>query len=177
MRRILAAFLSMLGVVSAAAQTPDTAHAQASSDLRSMVLRLSPEELGLTKDTSPGPVWGLVMETGMEGGYYTLVALADGTTSLYFSNGGGILGGGEHEPVRKAGGELLTAANQFLESAAPASSAPPPAQGLTTFYFLTFDGIRSYTAPEEELGYQRDRLSPVFHAAHAVITELRLRAP
>ena len=79
--------------------------------------------------------------------------------------------------VRKAGGELLTTANLFLESAAPASSTPPPAQGQTTFYFLTFDGIRAYTAPEEELGYQRDRLSPVFHAAHSVITELRLRAP
>jgi len=79
--------------------------------------------------------------------------------------------------VRKVSGELLTAANQFLESAAPASSTPPPAQGHTTFYFLTFDGIRSYTAPEEELGYERDQLSLVFHAAHSVIAELRVSAP
>lgn len=177
MRRILAALIFILGILPATAQTPDTAHAQATADLRAMVLRLTPEEVGLSEDTSAGPVWGLVMETGMEGGYYTLVALADGTTSLYFSNGGGILGGGEHAPVREAGDELLTTANQFLESAAPASSTPPPAQGQTTFYFLTFDGIRSYTAPEEELGYQRDRLSPVFHAAHAVIAELRVRTP
>ena len=37
-----------------------------------------------------------------------------------------------------------------------ASAALPPADGNTTFFFLTFDGIRSYGAPEVELGEERD---------------------
>jgi hypothetical protein len=40
--------------------------------------------------------WAILMETGLADACYTLVAVADGSASLYFSNGGGIIGGGEH---------------------------------------------------------------------------------
>ena len=53
----------------------------------------------------------------------------------------------------------------------------PPADGETRFFFLTFDGIRSYAAREVELGEERDSLSPLFHAGHSVITAVRQAQP
>lgn len=54
-----------------------------SAGLRKMVFNLKPDKIGLIKETFKHPVWGMIMETGIPEGYYTLVSLADGTTSLY----------------------------------------------------------------------------------------------
>jgi hypothetical protein len=141
--------------------------------LRSMVLNLSAAEIGITPHVFPHQVWGIVMETGMSGGYYTLAVLADATTSLYFSNGGGILGAGEKPEVRKVSEQFIGWANRFVGSSSPATSLQPPSQGQTKFFFLTFNGVQSYEAPELELGEKRDSLAPLFHAGHAMIAAVR----
>jgi hypothetical protein len=177
MKKIIAALLSILGLGQAVARSPDQAPAPITSDLRSMVLNLSPTEIGLTPQNFPHQAWGVVMETGMDVGYYTLVVLADGTTSLYFSTGGGIIGAGEKPQVREASQQFIGWGNRFLGSAHPATSMQPPAVGRTQFFFLTFDGVRSYAAPEVELGEEGDSLSPLFHAGHAVIAAVRGAQP
>jgi hypothetical protein len=45
----------------------------------------------------------------------SLVAVAKGGTSLYFSTGGGVIGGGEHDSVRAANRKLLLFVEQGLE--------------------------------------------------------------
>ena len=177
MRKIFAGLLSLLGVGSAAAQSPSTPPDEVTSGFRSMVLGLTPGEIGLGPENTSGKVWGIVMDTGVEGGFHTLIVLADGTASLYFSNGGGIIGAGEREPVREASRELLATSNRFAGTAAPTNDTAPPSNGTTRFFLLTFDGLRSYVAQEVDLGEQRDPLSPLFHAAHAVITQLGLAQP
>jgi len=138
-----------------------------------MVFELSAAELGLTPENYPHRVWGIVLETGVESAYYTLVVLANGTTSLYFSNGGGIIGAGEHSNVRETSTNFLAWANKSIESTSPTSTFQPPDNGNTVFYFLTFDGIQSYASREIELGEGRDPLSSLFHAGHAVIAAMR----
>jgi hypothetical protein len=49
-----------------------------------------------------------------------------------------------------------------------------PAAGRVVLRALTYDGPRAAEADEDDLGYHRHPLSDVFHAAHEVITELRL---
>jgi hypothetical protein len=151
----------------------DTTPSQMSDELRSMVLNLKPKDIGLTKDNFPHPVYALLMETGFPEGSYTLSSVADGSTSLYFSTGGGIIGGGEHENVRKASSHLLSGAQHYYEKAIKVTAFPKPTAGKVIFYFITFDGIRSYTALEDDLGNEKDELSQLFFAAHNVITELR----
>jgi hypothetical protein len=128
------------------------------------VLTLNPAEVGLSP-TPGNRIWGLLVEIGYPGAVATLVTIADGAVSLYFSNGGGVIGIGQHEGPRKAA---------FLGSATPASSFPLPAQGHVTFYFLTFDGILTSDAGEDDLKSNRHPLSPLFHGAHDVITQARL---
>ena len=112
------------------------------------------------------------METGFPEGSYTLTAMVDGNTSLYFSNGGGIIGGGGHDSVRNAARNLLLTAQHVYTKAQAVTNFPKPKVGYVIFYFRTFAGVRSYTALEEDLGNERDELSTLFFAAHTVITEL-----
>jgi len=144
-------------------------------DLRQQVLSLDPAKIGLTA-TSANAVWGVLMETGYKGAVATLVALGDGTLSLYFSNGGGIIGVGQHEGPRKASQALLAFAPRFIEHASPTTVFPLPTEGQTRFYFLCFDGARTAEAKEEDLGNNNLPLSPLFHKAHEVITAARLVA-
>lgn len=141
--------------------------------LRSMVLSLEPSDIGVTKENFPHHVFAVVMETGFDEGSFTLSAIADGSTSLYFSNGGGIIGGGEYENVRKASSYLISGGNHFYEKAKKTTSFPKPESGQVIFYFITFEGVLSYQALENDLGNEKDELSGLFFAAHNVISELR----
>jgi hypothetical protein len=87
--------------------------------------------------------------------------------------GGGIIGAGEHENVRNATGRFLSIAQKFYEHADKTTSFPTPESGQVIFYFITFDGVRSYVALEDDLGNDKDNLSNLFFSAHDVISEIR----
>ena len=148
---------------------PDSA--AMSRELREKALSLSASELGLKPDGSR--VWGLLMETGYPEAVATLAAFADGSTSLYFSSGGGTIGAGEHASVAGASENLLGVADEYLHEFTPASEYPLPAVGRVRFYVHTFDGILTADRNEDDLGFERDSLAPVFHAGHAVISAIR----
>lgn len=148
--------------------SPDNPYAA----LRDQVLNLKSEALG--PEVADRKILGVVMETGYPQATVTLVAIADGTVSLYFSNGGGMIGLGGHDGPRKAGLQLISKAGSFLGSLTPAKSFPLPAQGATHFFVLTRDGPLTGGALEKDLGMGRHPLSPLFHAAQDVITQARL---
>src|SRR5262249_10888815 len=104
----------------------------------------------------------------------TLVAVADGTTSLYFSTGGGVIGAGEHEAVADPSRRWLLAAQEFLPTLSPTLEPPLPEPGLTRFVAVTPGGLLDAGAPEAELGGGEPPLSPLFYAGHDVITQIRL---
>lgn len=142
--------------------------------LRQQILDLDPAAAGLAASPELPTVWGLLMETGYPGGVATLVALADGTTSLYLSTGGGVIGGGEHRQVAAATRRLLGIVERHLGQMPPSADTGLPAVGRVALRALTYQGRHGAEAAEDDLGYQRHPLWPVFHAAHDVITELRL---
>lgn len=145
--------------------------------LRLLAFETTADELGIARDGFPFDAWGVVMETGVDAGWYTLVVMADGSTSLYFSTGGGIIGSGSKPDVVDASRALIETAHEFVAHAEPAASFEPPANGMTSLHFLTFDGVRSHIAVEDALGEQRDAFWPVFHAAHAVLAAVREAQP
>lgn len=142
------------------------------TEMRNMVLSMKPAEIGLTA-TDANPVWGILMETGYEEAVATLVAIADGTVSLYFSNGGGIIGAGEHDAPREANLAFLADAELYLKYAHPTNRFPLPRRGYTRFYFLTYKGIFTVEKVENELGNEQLPLSPLFMKGHEVIAQAR----
>lgn len=171
----MAGFLSFLRFIFKPRKFPkDTPKSmRAVLELRELLFAYDPTSLGIRRSES-GPVWALIMETGSSGAVVTLVTIADGTVSMYFSSGGGIIGAGSHESVRSASDALLAFAPSFLPYAQRAKDFPMPSDGNTRFYFLTFNGIFAAEADTNELGGLRAPLSPLFYKAQAVITEMRL---
>jgi hypothetical protein len=141
--------------------------------LRQQLLRLTPDQLG-DDAFADAPILALLMETGYEEAVATLVAVVDGTSSLYFSNGGGFIGAGAHAAVAEASGRWLETGQEFLPQLSAVTEPPLPDEGLTQFVAVTREGLRGTVAPEEELGEGRHALSPLFHAGHDVITQIRL---
>jgi hypothetical protein len=142
-------------------------------ELRQQVLTLTPAQLD---DALPAdePILALLMETGYPEAVATLVVVADGSASLYFSNGGGIIGAGEHGSVAEASRRWLEVARDFLPQLAAVTDPPPPEEGLTQFVGVTRTGVRSTVVPQGDLAEGRHPLSPLFHAGQGVITQIRL---
>ena len=165
------AYLSNAMGPSAAPDNGNPAPSDAYASLREMVLTATPESIGLSP--AGQEVWGVVMETAYPATVVTLVALADDTVSLYFSNGGGFIGMGGQNGPRMAGRNLIGAAQAFVALAAAAPSYDFPEPGMTRFYLLTGNGVLTAGASEEDLGNMRHAFSPLFHHGHNLMSEVR----
>jgi hypothetical protein len=142
--------------------------------LRQMVLDLEPGAVGLADDPNSSAVWGALMDMGVAGGSATLVALADGTTSLYLSSGGGMIGAGGHAAVADATRAFLASLQEHLTELRRTDDVTVPREGRIAFLALTHKGRMRAEADEDDLGYGRHPLALTFRAAHDVLTELRL---
>jgi hypothetical protein len=143
--------------------------------MREHVLAATAAEFGLSP-LSRG-VWGVLMELGSPEGWATVVALSDGSASLYTSAGGGVIGGRSHERVAEAARDFCAAANELAGGLQVATTFPPPTSGRIVFHVLTVDGVRSIDEAESRLRSGSSRLTPLYHGGHDVITELRSVAP
>ena len=143
-------------------------------NLRHLALSIQRKEVGIPEPPPDAPAWGILMESGYPEGTATLLALSDGTTSVYLSSGGEVIGGHAYQNVREANAEFVECANHSYQHLEPTDSFPVPAEGYTLFYVLTDSGVLTGAGREDELGYGQHPLSSLFHAGHRVITQLRL---
>ena len=102
------------------------------------------------------------MDWADDGRVVTLVAFDDGTTSLYFSQGGGILGMGADEAVRGSANAFREQAAQSLESFHAESAFDLPPAGIIVFFIVNDSGtLGSGRIKVEELESGRHALSPL----------------
>lgn len=141
--------------------------------LRSRVLELDPKTVGIAPTPEAPRVYGVLMETGYDDYSVTLVSLADGTTSLYFSTGGGVIGCGEQEPVRVVSQAFVRAADEALELLQPSDGVEGPTAGRTIIRALTYDGPCLVDALEVEFGEGNHPASDLFYCGQDVITAIR----
>lgn len=153
--------------------SPRAAPADVYLGLREQALHVTPALLDPA--AAGAAVLTLLMETAYPEAVATLVGLADGTTSMYFSNGGGVIGAGEHPQVAAATQRWLELATELLGELQEApEEIPLPTDGRTQFVAVTQAGRVWAVAVEDELGAGAHELSPLFYAAHEVITAIRL---
>ena len=147
--------------------------AETMRQLRELALRVTASDLDLAPSLERPRVWGAILELGYPIGIATLMTLAEGTTSLYFSNGGGVIGAGEYATVREAAETFLDVVETHLGEFLPVDATPTPRIGRVRIYVRTFEGTLGVDVEENELGDILHPLSPVFQAGHAVITAIR----
>jgi hypothetical protein len=167
------------GKVRASSHTPDTLLL-----LRDRLLRGKATTYGIDAKL---PAWGVVMEEGVDGGFFTLVALADGSASIYFSNGGGVIGGEAVPAINAAARRMVERAAQDLPACAisdakcwherpslqRAANFPRISRGDVQFYVLTPTGVLTASAMKMHLASRSNPGWPLYFAGHDVITGLR----
>lgn len=162
------------------------------SELRAKAFNVAHSELEL-EEAQTGPVWAVFMETGFPEALISLLVFADGSTSLYFGNGGGVIGAGEHEAVRVASASMLREAAASLPLLSPVDGPDLPQVGEVKFYARTYATIQdlavqgvsgqsssslfSAAADEQTLLNTDHSLTDLFAAGHAVIAAIREHTP
>jgi hypothetical protein len=115
------------------------------------------------------------MELGLTEAATTIVAVADGSVSLYLSRGGGVIGAGDHLAVADAARrfrQLIAESRGLLTSVIDVP--PPPKVGDVAFYALIGDVRYSATVPETAVRSGRHPLAELYAAGQDLLTEIRL---
>jgi hypothetical protein len=117
-----------------------------------------------------------------------LVAVADGSASLYFSNGGGVIGAGEHANVSKLAKELVDYSSNFAKhldrwdrwdqrAQWDIGFEPPlPSPAMVRVSIISKGGGLSSEFPEDELKCGQSPLSDFYLQSVGLIGEIKLIA-
>jgi hypothetical protein len=114
------------------------------------------------------------MDWGVSSGTATIVAISDGSASIYMSGGGGYLGGQSHEAIRKAAQNMVAVAAESQKQTIATTVYPLPQRGEVIFYLLTDAGVFTASGSYEELSSHRHVLSRLGDAGQEIITQYRL---
>ena len=123
-------------------------------------------------------VGGVVVDIPGGGSYATVVALTDGTTSMYTSTGGGVIGGGEHASVADATARLLAVVQAHLSAFGDNDDELPP-DGIVRFHVIGSAGRRTCDVTEAAFWGEAadDAFMPVIAATQEVVSALRDASP
>ena len=142
--------------------------------LRKMLLSAKPSDFKLVPTRALPRVWAAMLELRFGESIASLVAVAEGSTSLYLSTGGGVIGGGEHESVRKENEKFLALIEKTLEMFVPIDTPLTVVEGSVAFAVFTYDGMRGARDTEERMIRKQSPLWAAYYLGQEVITALRL---
>jgi hypothetical protein len=146
--------------------------------LRSLVLEGSRANFGLAPGSSPTQPFAVVADWGSAPGATTIVAIADGTASVYLSSGARFIGGGQsHQSIRNAALKTVELAAAVQPLMWLTTQSPLATQGQVTFYLVTDEGVFTASASADDLVANRSPFSPLAAAAQNVLTEYRNLPP
>ncbi len=145
--------------------------------LRSMALGVDPESISVPDGEQWSGAAVAAMELGLASGTATIVAIADGTVSMYVSTGGGVIGAGEHAAVRNAADHFRMVVAESRDLLQVSGELPLPVAGQVRFHARKLDGAFSAGAPEALLRTGRHPLAPLYAAGQDLLTEIRLASP
>jgi len=141
--------------------------------LRNNVFKLKIEDIGLTREKGP-LVWGAMMELGYPDLAISLVVLADGSCSVYLTDGTGAVGCGLYSEVRQTATNMLGIAQRMLAHCQPTDQFPLPTDSRVRFYLLTGAEVFSAEASRHDLDDGALDIAELYYAAHSVIGMIEL---
>jgi hypothetical protein len=122
----------------------------------------------------PGAVRGAVMDWGLGGGLATMLAIDDGTVSLYLNPGGGVIGAGTKPNVAAAATRFRAEAERVRDQFTAQTTFPKPANGSVVFYLLTDSATLVSPAIEwTTRAGSGSPLAPLNEAAQELMTQIR----
>jgi hypothetical protein len=145
------------------------------AELRTMVLDLDPDAIEVQEGEPWSAALVAVMEIGLVAGSATIVAVADGSVSMYTSSGGGVIGAGDHLVVRAAGTRFRAATGEHRpQLRAVEAYPPPPPEGQVAFLARFSDARFAVQVSESLLRSGRHPLAGLYAVGQDLLTEIRL---
>ena len=143
------------------------------ASMRKMAFTFSHKDMGVSMGNDY-QVYGAVVDMGVDSiNTVTMICFIDGTTSLYFSDGGGIIGAGKHEAVNKAVLTILDNCFQVLPITKLAESIDAlPKENHHTFYLLTKAGVFSIDMDLRDVQKSKEA-QLLFTQSQMVLNEIR----
>jgi hypothetical protein len=151
---------------------PQSEQSEIYAGLRMRALSVKPPDVGLATSTESGTVLGLLMEFWATRATVSLVTLMDGTTSLYFGNGGGLIGAGVRPAVAEATAHLIALSQQYKSQMQQTTSFPTPTPGRVRFFLMTSTGVLTAETREDSLVQGTDQFSPLFVQSQQVMQQV-----
>lgn len=142
--------------------------------LRSMALGVDAGSVRTPADEPWSGAAVAAMELAVDGATATVVAIADGTVSMYLSTGGGVIGAGEHAAVRAEAQRFRTVVADSRGLLARTADFPLPAPGQVRFHAWVGDDRFTGMATEAVLRGGRHQLAPLYAAGQDLLTEIRM---
>jgi hypothetical protein len=142
-----------------------------------MAFRVDPETIAVPDGQPWSGAAMAAMEFGLSDAVATIVAIADGTVSMYLSTGGGAIGAGGHAAVKAAADRFRTVAADSRGLLQRTEDFPLPETGQVRFHTRSADGDFTGFAEEAALRSGRHPLSPLYGAGQDLLTEIRLSTP
>lgn len=123
-------------------------------------------------------VLGAVVDIPREGGVASVVALADGTMSMYTSTGAGTIGAGTHEAVARATRALLAKLEDSIDLFPVDERVDLPAADMVQITLVTPTGRRRANVPAAAFwGAEPSTIVELIAAIHDVISAIRGTEP
>lgn len=145
--------------------------------LRNQALSSSSRKEEQPAGIGPDDPRAVLMDVNITTRTATIAAFADGTASIYISNGGGFIGGGQKYPsVHDAGQKLIAVAHKLQPAMQKTQQYPLPEKGEVIFYIVTGDGVYTVRALQSECTKRTHPLYELFAAGDDVITQYRLNS-
>lgn len=145
--------------------------------LRNQALSSSSRKEGQPAGIGPDDPRAVLMDVNITTRTATIAAFADGTTSIYISNGGGFIGGGQKYPsVHDAGQKLIAVAHKLQPTMQKTQQYPLPEKGEVIFYVVTGNGVYTVRGLQSECTKRTHPLYELFTAGDDVITQYRLNS-
>lgn len=147
---------------------------QAMATLRLKALHVSPAEIGIQIPENKN-CFGVLVEWPMGDLIATILALADGTASLYTNSTFGIVGGFDHAHARNAAKDLIQSTEDILNDTNSTTDFAYPKIDQVKFFLLTKSGVRSAVVNFEtvENSSAKPNFIDVFAKAQNLLAELR----
>src|SRR5262245_15450288 len=150
-------------------QSPDRVY----DGLRKAALKVTEATVGKAPPEHPD-LLGAVIDIPSRGGIASVVAMADGTTSMYTSTGGGTIGAGAHEAVARATHALLATLQELIEMFPADERVDLPPADMVQITLVTHVGRRRANVPAAAFwGNEPSTVVELIAAIHDVISAIR----
>ena len=144
--------------------------------LRSIIFNTDPASQDIKPTDELPNVWAVLIEVSSESPRLTITlrTLADGSTSIYASEGAAFINIGDLPEIADVAKHVLPSAEKVIAIAQSTTDFPIPAIGTVNFYIFTYSGVLMKNIEEEDLINNDQPFGRLYRAFREILHRNRL---